>query len=88
MYAYDLPDMDKITRLAKLVNPFPATARRIAKFAKHYGFSRDVLDFLHYFHPREKFESRADFVTRCDEMELFIREEREMPIELLRSPQG
>jgi hypothetical protein len=34
----------------------------------------------------EEFDSEDDFLTRCEEVEMLIREERKMPAETLRSP--
>jgi len=87
MYTKQLPNMKTIQQVAKLAGPFPTSARMIVFYAKHFGLDHDVTDFLHQFHPDEMFQSRADFITRCDELELMIQEEREMPKEVLRSPQ-
>lgn len=87
MYTQPPPSMEKISRLVRLVGPFPASARRIAHYAKHFGFGRLITEFLHLFHPGEIFESRADFINRCNELALIISEEGKMPKEVLRSLQ-
>jgi hypothetical protein len=46
-----------------------------------------MTDFLDLFPADEVFESKVDFMTRCEELEMFINQEREMPKEVLRSPQ-
>jgi hypothetical protein len=63
------------------------TAGTIILYARQLGINHNVVDFLHRFHTDEIFQSRADFITRCDELELLIREKRDMPHEILRSPQ-
>lgn len=88
MYTGKLPGMDRLGRLVRLAGPFPATARRLVFYAKHFGFGRDVVSFLHLFKPGEIFASRADFINRCNELEIFISQAREMPKETLTSPQG
>ncbi len=88
MYKEQLPSMESFSHLVRLVGPFPASARRIAHYAKHFGFGNDTTHFLHLFHPIEIFESRADFINRCNELALIISEEARMPKEVLRSLQG
>ncbi len=87
MYTAKLPGMDRLGRLVRLAGPFPATARRIAFYAKHFGFGRDVITFLHLFRPGEIFASRADFINRSNDLAIFISQAREMPKEILSSPQ-
>ena len=87
IYAKPLPRIDNIVRLAKITGPYPVKARSLLETARLRDFHKSTLDFLRLFPSDEAFESRADFLTRCDELELMIREERKMPSEALRSPQ-
>jgi hypothetical protein len=87
-YTNQLPSPNKFRWLARLVGPFPASAKRINGYARHFGFDKDVISFLHQFHPDEIFESRADFLNRCEDLAFMIAQERSMPDEILRSPQG
>jgi len=87
IYTKPLPSKVKLRRLVKLVGPFPASARRIVDVAHHFGFGRDIISFLHLFHPNDIFRNRTDFMTRCEEMEILLEEERQMPPERLLSPQ-
>ncbi len=86
-YAKPLPRIDNVLWLRKLARPFPATAGKILGIAKAWNFSAGTTDFLKLFPEDEVFDSGDDFLTRCDELELLIREERRMPVESLRSPQ-
>lgn len=86
-YTKPLPRIDNILWLAKLARPFPATARQIKNIAKLWGFSSSTTDFLELFPEDEEFDSRDDFLNRCDDLEVLIHEERQMPEEFLRSPQ-
>lgn len=88
MLAKPLPHVDNMLWLLKVAAPFPASAGSILDKAKLWGFSRSTQDFLKRFPTDEIFESHADFLTRCDELELFLHEERDMPMEHLSSPQN
>lgn len=87
IYSKPLPRMDSLELLANKLGRFPMTRREVSKTAKNRGFRRSVLDFIKLFPEDETFETRLDFITRCEELELFIREERNLPDERLRSPQ-
>lgn len=87
MYTKPLPRIDNILWLAKLARPFPTTADEILTIAKKWHFSRSTIDFLKSFPKDEEFKNIEDFVTRSEELELMICEERKMPREILRSPQ-
>lgn len=87
MYTKSLPRIDNILWLAKLARPFPTTAGEILTIAKKWNFSQSTIDFLKSFPKDEEFKNIEDFTTRSEELELMIREEREMPKEVLRSPQ-
>jgi hypothetical protein len=86
IYTKPLPRLDNIVWLAKHIDPFPITAGEILDIAQTWKFNKSILEFLKLFPADEEFESRADFLTRVEELEIMIREEREMPVEILRSP--
>lgn len=50
-------------------------------------YPKSMVKFLEQFPADEIFDSRSDFENRCEELELFIKEERDMPKERLKSPQ-
>jgi hypothetical protein len=81
------PHIDNILWLARLSMPFPATAGNIAEVARTWRFSGNTLDFLNLFPKDEIFSSREEFMTRCEELELLLREKAEMPQEVVLSPQ-
>lgn len=87
MYTNQLPSMTTLRRTVEVAKPFPATTKEISERAKKAGINNDVIEFLVQFNDDETFESRVDFITRCDELELLIQEERELPAENLRSSQ-
>lgn len=87
VYTKQLPKADNLSRLAESAGPFPITAGNLAQKAKSMKFNKSMQDFLRQFPDDEVFESRADFVLRSEELEMLFREERDMPNEVLRSPQ-
>ena len=87
-YTKPLPRIDNILRLSQLARPFPKTAGMVLDIAETWDFSSNTIGFLKLFPEGEVFESDDDLLTRCDELELMIREERKMPAEILHSPQG
>lgn len=88
MYTKTLPRMDKLVWLARLARPFPTNAGHILKLARGWNFNKSTIDFVKLFPEDEEFKTMRDFVNRSEELELLIREERKMPAEKLRSPQG
>lgn len=87
IYFKPLPRIDNIRWLARLAEPYPAMRQAILETAELWNFSDNTLEFLRLFPPDEEFPSREDFLLRCEELEMLIREERSMPAEMLRSPQ-
>ena len=86
-YKTVLPRIDNILWLSNLARPFPKTAGEILDIALSWKFSKSITDFLKLFPRDEVFENGEDFVTRLEELEMMIREERQMPFEHLRSAQ-
>jgi hypothetical protein len=87
-YTKSLPQIDNIFWLAKLARPFPTTAGKILRLAKEWHFSRSTIDFLSIFPPDQEFQNTDDFISRSEALELLIRDQRKMPVELLRSAEG
>jgi len=54
-------------------------------FAERRGCNRPTILFLQLFGLQDVFENGIDFLNRCEEVKLFLREERNAPYELLRS---
>ena len=88
VFTQTLPMMSTLRHLAEMDGPFPIKNRHVILAAERFWFKENVIDFLKLFPPDEVFRSRKDFLNRCEELELMIREERGMPKEVLRSPQG
>lgn len=88
IYGKALPRIDNIRWLRRLVGPFPTTAGEILEIARVWNFSQGTIDFLKLFPGDEEFTSEDDFLTRCEELEMLMREEQKMPAEILHSPQG
>ena len=86
VYDKKLPPVRDLLSLAQLIK-FPEKRRVIEKIAKQAGYSKFLTDFLELFPPEETFISKVDFMTRSEELELLIGQERSMPFEILRSPQ-
>lgn len=87
-YDKPLPHVRDLLKLTKLADSFPLTRQQLAETAKKWSLPNEVTDFLQLFPADEVFESRADFATRSEELEMLIYQERESPQEISRSPQG
>lgn len=87
MYSRPLPRLDNILWLTQLARPFPTTADHIIKAAKKWRFSKSTVDFLGLFPHDTKFEDGEEFFARSQDLQLLIRQERDAPIEHLKSPQ-
>lgn len=64
---------------------FPATSSDMIAFAEHRGCSHPTVLFLRLFGLRDTFENGIDFLNRCEEVKLFLCQERSVPYGLLRS---
>jgi hypothetical protein len=83
----EFPRTRYLLELAKEIH-FPAAAGTIRRSARNLGYTRQAITFLHLFPAGEIFRSRTDFMTRCSEVAMLIKQERIAPKEVLRSPQG
>lgn len=60
---------------------FPASRDDVIRTARQRKHPGAVLSFLCLFDAGDKFESRLDFMNRCEEVKLLIREKRAAPKE-------
>lgn len=82
-----LPSAKELEGLVTGVD-FPASSRLLQRAAEDRGLAEHVIAFVSLFPADEVFVDRTDFLTRCEELKLFILEQRKMPKEFLRSPVG
>ena len=82
-----LPRNQGLIRLANEAGSFPMTARDVRRNARVLGFSMRVLAFLKRFPDDARFESHQDFLDRCLELEVLLREKHNAPHERTSSPQ-
>lgn len=87
IYTEPLPRTSEIARLAGSIRSFPTTRQAITTTAASRGFDKDTQNFLELFPPGVRFDSRDDFITRCEELELLLREEAAADEETLLSSQ-
>jgi hypothetical protein len=75
MKQYDkpLPSIRKLKKLAEWDGPFPMKSYRVIIGANRYGFDDDTLNFLDLFPHDTVFQSRGDFIERCEKLEATIR---------------
>lgn len=87
IYNRTLPRINNVRWLARLSMPFPTTAGTIMEIAEAWRFDKSTLDFLALFSQDTEFQTREEFLAKCEELELLIREEAEAPVETALSPQ-
>lgn len=80
-YNKQLPPVRNLLTIAKDVH-FPASRQEVEDIARSWGFTSVMTDFLDLFPADEIFISKVDFMTRCEELEMLINQEREMPTEV------
>lgn len=85
-YKRQLPQVHYLLSLAKSVE-FPASRDDVIRVAEKGDYPESMRSFLKLFATYDTFEGCADFVNRCEELELLIRQERESPKEYLHSQQ-
>ena len=81
----DLPPLHDLLNLANTAH-FPSTRDDIAEAAVHAGLPNTLIDFMNLFSPDLIFDSKVDFMTRCEELEMFLEQEAEAPKEITRGP--
>jgi hypothetical protein len=87
IYNRAIPRINNIRWLTRLAMPFPATAGDIAAVATAWRFDKATLEFLALFPEDVVFNSREDFLTRVEELELLLQEEAQAPAEAALSSQ-
>lgn len=85
-YDKPLPPVRELLGLAQSVS-FPITQGALGQAAQEQGRGKAVLDFLGLYPAGEVFNSKVDFMTRSEELLLFITQDQDTPEERLRSPQ-
>ena len=80
-----LPAEQELISLA-CTTTFPATRDEIIATATQQHRDHTVTDFMRMFDPDDRFENGIDFINRCEDVELCIRERSNAPKEQLRSP--
>ena len=81
-YTKKLPATRHLLKLARNVG-FPTTAGYAIKLAKELELPSELIYFLQTYPTDEIFENRVYFMTRCEELELLIKQEIDLPIESL-----
>lgn len=87
MYTKSLPHISDIAWLSTRIRPYPADRAEVVRIARRWNLPDTVIEFLRQFPASELFTSRADMVTRCDNLALLIRQEWESPKETVQSVQ-
>ena len=85
IYTRPLPSMRSLKQLASSDGPFPTKSYHMVVSAEQSGFGADMLAFLNLFPHDEAFLSREDFLQKCQELEIAIYSERELPVKELHS---
>ena len=80
-----LPAVRTLLALAQETT-FPISAGQLADIAEKQGYDDRILAFLRRFYRDEEFVSKAEFMTRSEEVEMFLEQELTTPMERTRSP--
>lgn len=81
----DLPAVHDLLNLANSVH-FPASRDDAIETAVMDGFSHEVINFLNLFAADTIFDSKVDFMTRAEGLEMFVEQEEDLPTEINRGP--
>jgi len=82
-----LPHSKDIFRLAKFITSYPVLSRNVVQVARKLGCKENVIEFLKLFPGDNEFQSRTDFITRCEDLKIVMKQKEELPEERLFSPQ-
>ena len=85
VYSKQLPAVRDLLGFAKEAH-FPATREKLTAIAREEHLPDILIDFLNLFTADEIFTSKVDFMTKCEELEMIIDQERETPKEINRGP--
>lgn len=69
IYYGTLPPLRSLEKLAWWIGPFPIKSRHVLLGAERFGFNNNVISFLGLFPPDEVFQTRNDFLNRCQTLE-------------------
>ena len=86
-YTKKLPATRHLLKLARNVG-FPTTAEYAVKLAKDLHLPLELINFLKTYPPDEIFQNRVDFMTRCEELEILIKQELDIPNEMTERERG
>jgi len=78
VYGRAYPRIDNIRWLRALARPYPVTASEVLEIAKRWHFSTGTIDFISLFPSDLIFMDEADFVRKCQEVELFIESDQSL----------
>jgi hypothetical protein len=80
-----LPTIHDLHNIANSAR-FPATPDEIVESARRAGLPHNAIDFLNLFSADLIFDSKVDFLTRCEDLEILIEQEADAPKEISRGP--
>ena len=81
---HQFPSKHCLLSLARTAQ-FPSTSTDMIAFAERQGCDRPTILFLQLFGLNDVFENGIDFLNRCEEVKLFLREEDTAPYERVQS---
>lgn len=87
VYTTPLPRLRDLLKVGQAVNYFPATRNTVLRAAVMVDAPEEVIEFLLHFPSYATFDSRSNFMLKCEELELLINEERLAEPEYLHSQQ-
>ncbi len=75
-YDKPLPSIRKLKKLVEWDGPFPMKSYRVVIGANRYGFDEGTIRFLELFPHDTIFQSRVDFLGRCEALAATIRDQQ------------
>ena len=75
LYTQEMPTIEKIAKLAADIRSYPVTAKQVLLLASGLGYSLETINFIKQFPGDAVFESRVDFLTRCEDLRILLNEE-------------
>lgn len=67
---------------------FLATSQQIYEVARYCKYPKIIIDFLKLLPKNKVFESRFNFVTKCEELELLISKQSRLSKGVIKNTQG
>ncbi len=87
IYAKRLPGIYELKRLSRSVGDYPVSRDELLAAALKGNFSAEVIDIVSQFADDLLFKTPTDFIAQAEGLAMLLQEEREMPPEILHSPQ-